>query len=198
MKSFCLLLLTLFFLSKNLYSSWDSPNFITNQNKRMVNLEGHLGDIGVLFLNGVALGTTLYYKDYEGLKEYACATIFTGITTMAIKYTARRKRPDGSDNYSFPSGHSSFSFNGATFLYRRYGITWGIPAYAVASFVGFSRVAKQKHYITDVIFGAGIGIASNILFVTEYKLNIHNQLYNIHVMPYYENKKLGLYLVSKF
>ena len=55
MKSFCLLLLILLFLSENLYSSWDSPNFITNQNKRMVNLEGHLGDIGVLFLNGVAI-----------------------------------------------------------------------------------------------------------------------------------------------
>ena len=73
-----------------------------------------------------------------------------------------------------------------------------MPAYVLASFVGFSRVATQRHYLSDVLVGAGIGIASNMLIVTHYKGNIHNILYNINVMPYYENKKLGFHLVAKF
>ena len=198
MKQVLCLLLIFFFLTWTLYTSWDSPSFIINQNKHLVNLEGNIGNISQFIINGIALGSTLYYKDYEGLKEYSYATLLSLSTTILIKYTADRERPDRSDNYSFPSGHTSFSFNGATFLHRRYGINWGMPAYVLASFVGFSRVATQRHYLSDVLVGAGIGIASNMLIVTHYKGNIHNILYNINVMPYYENKKLGFHLVAKF
>lgn len=198
LKQVLCLLLIFFFLTGTLYTSWDSPSFIINQNKHLVNLEGNIGNISQFIINGIALGSTLYYKDYEGLKEYSYSTLLSLSTTILIKYTADRERPDRSDNYSFPSGHTSFSFNGATFLHRRYGINWGMPAYVLASFVGFSRVATQRHYLSDVLVGAGIGIASNMLIVTHYKGNIHNILYNINVMPYYENKKLGFHLVAKF
>ena len=78
--------------------------------------------------------------------------------TGVIKQTAQRNRPDSSDMRSFPSGHTSVSFASATVLQRELGWKVGIPAYAVASYVGMARIEKQKHFLSDVAFGAAVGI----------------------------------------
>jgi membrane-associated phospholipid phosphatase len=82
----------------------------------------------------------------------------TGLT-QAIKFTVDRERPDGG-HYSFPSGHTSSSFATATVLQRHFGWRAGIPAYGLAAFVGGSRLQENRHYLTDVIFGAALGIVS--------------------------------------
>jgi hypothetical protein len=79
--------------------------------------------------------------------------------TQGIKFAAGRQRPDGS-RYSFPSGHTSSSFATATVLQRHFGWRVGIPAYGLAAFVGASRLQQNRHYLSDVIFGAAIGIVS--------------------------------------
>lgn len=83
-----------------------------------------------------------------------------------LKATTREERPDGSDAHSFPSNHSAQAFLAATFLSEEYGrrIRW-IPyvAYTVASSVSVLRVLNNKHYINDVLVGAGIGILSQKL-----------------------------------
>ncbi len=80
--------------------------------------------------------------------------------TQVINYSVRRTRPDGSSNSSFPSGHTSSSFATATVLHRHYGWKAGIPAFSVASYVAASRLSENKHFLSDVAFGAAIGLAA--------------------------------------
>jgi PAP2 superfamily len=87
------------------------------------------------------------------------AQIINGALTQAIKVSVNRSRPDGG-RFSFPSGHSSATFATATVLQRHYGWKVGAPAYAAASYVAVSRLSENKHFLSDVIFGAGIGIVS--------------------------------------
>jgi membrane-associated phospholipid phosphatase len=87
------------------------------------------------------------------------AQAMSGIITHAIKFSAGRTRPDGS-RYSFPSGHTSASFATAAVLAEHFGWKVGLPAYAAAAYVGTSRLSENKHYASDVIFGAAIGLVA--------------------------------------
>ena len=80
--------------------------------------------------------------------------------TQIIKYSVGRTRPDGSSNTSFPSGHTSGSFATATVLHRHYGWKAGIPAFSIASYIAASRLSENKHFLSDVAFGAAIGLAA--------------------------------------
>jgi hypothetical protein len=80
--------------------------------------------------------------------------------THAVKYSVKRMRPDGSTRNSFPSGHTSVSFASATVLQREFGWKIGIPAYTVASYIGLARIEGKRHYLSDVVFGAAIGIVA--------------------------------------
>jgi len=85
------------------------------------------------------------------------AQVVAEIVTTGIKRTVRRSRPDDT-NFSFPSGHTAVSFASATVLQQHLGWKVGVPAYAVASYVAASRVHAKRHYLSDVAFGATIGI----------------------------------------
>jgi hypothetical protein len=75
-----------------------------------------------------------------------------------IKEAAHRERPDGSNHQSFPSGHASSAFATATVLERHYGWKVAVPGYAVATFIAASRLAAEKHFLSDVTFGAAFGL----------------------------------------
>lgn len=83
----------------------------------------------------------------------------SGAMTHAIKVSVRRLRPDGG-RYSFPSGHTSAAFATATVLQRDLGWKAGMTAYLVASYIGASRAAANKHYVSDVVVGAALGVVS--------------------------------------
>lgn len=88
------------------------------------------------------------------------AALMGGIV-FAIKNTAQVERPDGSNRHSFPSGHTATAFMTATMLNKEYGYKspWvGIGAYSVATATGLMRMANNKHWLSDVLAGAGIGI----------------------------------------
>jgi membrane-associated phospholipid phosphatase len=87
------------------------------------------------------------------------AEVMAELLTFGIKEGTRRTRPDGT-SMSFPSGHTSSAFATATVIQEHFGWKWGVPAYAVATYVGASRVEMKKHYLSDVAFGAAIGIMS--------------------------------------
>ena len=103
------------------------------------------GDVLAFVTPVASLTTVLVLQDWQGLKQGALAGVSTIGMTYALKYLIKKERPDGSDKHSFPSMHTSVSFTGAAFIQRRYGWKWGIPAYAIASYVGWSRTYAKKH-----------------------------------------------------
>ena len=86
------------------------------------------------------------------------AQIVAQTVTHGIKYSVRRMRPDGSTRNSFPSGHTSVTFASATVLHREFGWKAGAPAYALATYIGWSRIEHKRHFASDVLFGAAIGL----------------------------------------
>jgi len=93
----------------------------------------------------------------EKLEYAASALVANGVTTVALKYIIGRERPNGNDKHSMPSGHTSHSFTVAAVANELYGNKIGTAAYLVAGLVAISRINDNKHYLSDVIVGAGLG-----------------------------------------
>ena len=86
--------------------------------------------------------------------------ILNGVVTHALKASVGRERPDGSGRHSFPSGHASSTFATAAVLRRHFGWRIGAPAFGIASYVAASRLNENRHYLSDVVFGAAVGMAA--------------------------------------
>lgn len=83
--------------------------------------------------------------------------------TYSLKHTIHEMRPDGTNNHSFPSGHTAVAFCGATTLmheYRKVSPWIGVAGYAVATTVAVDRVRRNRHHWGDVVAGAAIGVVS--------------------------------------
>ena len=85
------------------------------------------------------------------------AQALTEIMVEPIKFATHRERPDGSNHRSFPSGHAAITFAAATVIERHLGWKHSIAAYAIASYVAASRLYDNRHYLSDVVFGAAVG-----------------------------------------
>ncbi|MCP4877717.1 MAG: phosphatase PAP2 family protein [Gammaproteobacteria bacterium] len=124
------------------------------------------GDVIQILVPAAALGVTYLKEDEEGRWQFLKAGATTSISVHSLKYIVDKWRPNHSDTKSFPSGHTAAAFSGASFLQTRYGASYGIPAYALASFVGYSRIHAEKHFSDDVLAGASIAMLSNWFFTT--------------------------------
>lgn len=103
----------------------------------------------------------------HNLKDMAIIYALSNVLETGIVFTTKnvvgRRRPDGSDNASFPSGHTSTAFVAAEFLHQEYkdkSVWISVGGYAMASFVGVARIYNDKHWLSDVVTGAGVGILS--------------------------------------
>jgi len=85
------------------------------------------------------------------------AAIVNFAYTEVIKLTAQRERPNGQDNRSFPSGHTSNAFALASVAQEHYGWKVGVPSYLLAGLMGASRINQNKHWLSDVVAGAALG-----------------------------------------
>ena len=128
------------------------------------NTEDTAADVLRVALPAAAWGMTRYFDDDEGSKQFYYSFASTIAATYALKTAIHKNRPDGSDDDAFPSGHTSMAFQGAAFMQRRYGWTYGAPAYVLATYVGYSRVNNDHHDSGDVLAGALIGIAASYWF----------------------------------
>lgn len=151
------------------------------------------GDVGAILLPVAGLTAILINKDWQGLKQGVFAGATTLGVTYALKYIVKKDRPDHSDRHSFPSMHTSVSFTAASFIQRRYGWKWGIPAYVVSSYVGWSRVYGKKHDWWDVAAGAAIGIGSSYIFTRPFA-----KKHNLTLSPVAGDGHCGFYASMQF
>ena len=134
------------------------------------------------------------------------AYLLMGTTVNVLKNTTHNMRPDETSTNSFPSGHTATAFMGAEFLYQEYKDVspwYGIAGYAVAAGTGVFRMYNNRHWLTDVTTGAGIGILSTKIayWVHPYiKRALFKDKSNISGMavPYYNGKQLGLSMALSF
>lgn len=89
----------------------------------------------------------------------AKSSIYTVAATQVLKYAIQEPRPDGSDRYSFPSGHTSSAFSFASVVGAEHGWAAGTLAYTYATIVGLSRMNNNRHHLHDVLGGATIGLS---------------------------------------
>jgi membrane-associated phospholipid phosphatase len=123
---------------------------------------------GPVMTVGLKLGGVEGRSDWPRLLASAAMSygIMAGLVN-GIKYSAKEMRPDGSTANSWPSGHTATSFVGATLLHKEYGLTrspwYSVAGYGVATATGVMRVLNNRHWVSDVMSGAGIGILSTEL-----------------------------------
>jgi len=133
------------------------------------------GDGADDWLRFVPLGSAYVLKaaGVESASSWKRLVVNTGVslalssgTTWGLKHAVRERRPDWTDRQSFPSGHTTMAFAGATVLDKefRHVSPWiSVAGYTVATGVAVSRVARHRHYWHDVVVGAGIGVGGTIL-----------------------------------
>ena len=128
-----------------------------------------LGTGVAIALPVIAGGITLAKEDWKGAAQLTVDTIATVGIAYGLKHVIREQRPDKSDFQSMPSDTSALAFAPAQFLWDRYGWQYGVPAYAAATFVAWSRVDSQKHHWYDVAASAGLAFGVSNIFTTRYQ-----------------------------
>lgn len=119
--------------------------------------------VGVGALAAWSIGVPAVTGDRGGALQAAGSIGAAYAVSTGLKEIFPEQRPDGSDNRSFPSGHTAAAFGAATSIWERRGAGEGLPSLALATFVGFARVKADKHHWYDALAGAAIGTGSGLL-----------------------------------
>ncbi len=129
------------------------------------------------------------------------ATLIMASTVLATKSITSIKRPDNSTSNSFPSGHTATAFMGAEFLYQEYkdkSVWYGVGGYALATITGVLRMYNNRHWFSDVVAGAGVGILSTKIaylihpFVNKLLFGEKQTDKEGIVMPFYNGEEYGI------
>jgi membrane-associated phospholipid phosphatase len=136
---------------------------------------------------------------------FALSTIISTAIVTPLKHVTNVTRPDGTSNNSFPSGHTTTAFANAEFLrmeYKDISPWYGIAGYAMAAATGTLRVYNNRHWVSDVVAGAGFGILSTKLaywiYPTIKKKFFKNKPMNAVIIPYYQSGSGGVAFVYNF
>ncbi len=160
--------------------------------------------IAATYLLGL-LNQNSEFKFGRSTQKLIKAEVLMLTTVHILKKTTKIRRPDGSAINSFPSGHTAQAFLAATFLHKEYGHLsrwYSIGGYTVASAVGIMRILNDKHWASDVLVGAGIGILSTNLMYLKNKNSNKKGIKKTHikewiVMPGYARKQFNMTLTMK-
>lgn len=133
------------------------------------------------------------------------SAVIAQASVNGIKSLSHRARPNGSDNNSFPSGHTSFAFMSAEFLNQEYkdqSVWYGIGGYAIATGTGILRLYNNAHWVSDVVAGAGFGILSTKLTYLVYPY-IKQKLFrgkpsNMVFNPSFQNGNMSFSAIKRF
>jgi hypothetical protein len=177
----------------------DHPHFVHHVD----NFSQYLPGVAVYGLNLAGIKGKHNLVDATGI--YVMTGVFTGVSVIGVKKLTHRQRPDASNNESFPSGHTATAFASAEFLNQEYkdvSPLYGVAGYAIATGTGILRLYNNKHWVSDVVAGAGFGIASTklayILYPKVKKLLTGKGKLNYTVVPAYQDHVFGLNLSGSF
>lgn len=150
----------------------ESDHFRTLRNSYIPSFRYHYDDIlqymPAVAMVGMKIGGVKSRNSWgRMLTADAFSVLFMASVVNGLKYTMKVERPDGSNRRSFPSGHTATAFMTATMLHHEYGLTvspWiSVAGYATATVTAVSRQLNNRHWLSDVLVGAGIGIITTEL-----------------------------------
>ena len=188
---------------KNKQITWHNENYKDFSTKAddFLQLAPHAAVFG---FDWIGIKSKHNFKDKVGLMLTG-GIIMLG-TVQTLKYSTKEVRPDGSAANSFPSGHTANAFFGATILAKEYSdknILIAIGGYTVATATGVLRMTNNRHWASDVLVGAGIGIISGEVAYIVYpwlkeKLGGKGENKSVAFIPTYDGNTMGGNLVIAF
>ena len=159
--------------------------------------------VAVYGLNAVGIKGKNNFRDRTMI--YAMSQLINSALVFPLKTWSAETRPDGTNQFSFPSGHTANAFISAEFLRQEYKDVspwYGVAGYAVAATTGYLRMYNNKHWLGDVVAGAGFGIMSTKLaywiYPTIKKKLFKDKDVNTVVMPTYQSGAFGVGMVHQF
>ncbi|PWK17034.1 PAP2 superfamily protein [Arcicella aurantiaca] len=186
----------------------DNADFKTKQlkfrNENFMSFHNNLDDLiqfgphaAVFGLDWIGVKSKHGFNDKLGLM--LVGGVITLGTVIILKETTKQWRPDGSANNSFPSGHTANAFFGATILAEEYAnesVWYAVGGYTLATATGVFRVLNNRHWASDVLVGAGIGIVSGKIAYAVYpwlkeKIGGKGKNKNISLVPTYDGYAMG-------
>ena len=135
-------------------------------------------DVLCLVPSATAAVNTVARHDRKGMLQLALSSASCIVVNYGLEAAITKERPDGT----------------GTFLTMRYGWKWGVPAYALATYVGWGRIYSDRHDIWDVLGGAALGAGTALIFTRPYK----TQNAEISISPTFGSGKYGISAVMRF
>jgi len=143
----------------------------------------------------VSVGVPAVKGDSPGAVQAGASSVLAFGAAQGLKQVFPEQRPDGSGNDSFPSGHTATAFAAAASILDRRGPAEGVPALALASFVGLARVEADKHHWYDVVAGAALGTGLGLV-ITHPKPDKGGRV--AVVVPWGDTRSLGVTVAARF
>lgn len=141
---------------------------------------------------------------FDQTKNAAFSLLLTQMITTGLKVNIDKERPNGANNEAFPSGHTSLAFTSATVLYEEFKDTEPLLAYSGYAFAlstAYLRMAKNKHWFSDVILGSAVGMAvTKLVYHFDYLFawNPFKNSEKLALLPKLDFEGAGLYVALRF
>ena len=176
------------------------------RDQQQPNFNNHLDDVLVfvpVVLNyGLSFAGVKSHSDFGNRSIiYIKAAVISMASVNLLKYSTRILRPDSSAFNSFPSGHTAFAFAMATVMdheLREQSIWYSVLGYGCATSVGAMRILNNRHWFSDVLVGAGIGIASGQIASLTHKYHWGNIFQGSEIVPVFYSKQVGFSFTKIF
>lgn len=180
-------------------------NFVGNK-KTTIDNYLQLAPAGII-IGLETLGIKGKHKPLQTAMIFTMSNVILNSIVHPLKSITKVQRPDNSDNKSFPSGHTTEAFASAELMrieFKDNNTLLGYAGYLMAGATGYLRMYNNKHWISDVLAGAGIGIASTKLSVfifdemaARFKQKNQKNQHSIF-LPSYQNKQICMYWIKRF
>lgn len=154
--------------------------------------EREMGDVLSHALPAAVLGFEFYRGDKEGALQFTTSFAATTLATEVLKRTTKVERPDRTNDLSFPSGHAARAFSAASYIHRRHGWEYALPAYALATYVGHTRVQAKRHRWGDVAGAAAVSTLATWWLVEPKSKK------KVAIAPLYDGDFVGVAVAASF